>query len=272
MDNKLILFIYRKSELLKFNKTKLIDFIKFNSNQKNKYNNLQIGGNNKLKIEYNNKIYIYDETMHNDYYVLFSKNEDECVSVIIDKNNNIAEIHGIGNYNSCIDDINTNVRSILLQITIKMIRKYKDKYKINKIILTDNSIKQCQNLQSNKSIKLSMMLTLLTGHTWYGKYGFRPLEKDLLQKYENNINIMNNIKLKDINFIKYLEKTSLTKDMIEESKIYIYNHSSMLLKDYLSKFIKQFDKTCLLFYNFYEDLYIDIKLYNFHRNVFALDV
>jgi hypothetical protein len=263
MNNKLKLFIFKNSELIKQNKTKLINFI---PNQQ--YNYKQIGGNNQLKIDYNNKIYIYEQTMDENYYVLFSKNNDECVSVIIDKKNNIADIHGIGNYNSCLDNINTNVGSILLQITIKMIKKYKDKYKIKQIILTDNSIKQCHN----KQIKLAIMITLLTGHTWYGKSGFRPFDKSLIQRYENNINIMNNIKLKDINLIKYLKKTSLPKDIIEESKIYIKNHLSMLLKDYLTKFIKQYDNTCLFFYDFYEDLFMDIKLYNFHRNVFVLDI
>ena len=33
--------------------------------------------------------------------------------------NKIAEIHGIGNYKSCLDDINTNVGSTLLKITLK---------------------------------------------------------------------------------------------------------------------------------------------------------
>ena len=35
---------------------------------------------------------------------------------------------------------------------------------INKITLTDNSIKKCKN----KDINLSIMLTLLNGDTWYG--------------------------------------------------------------------------------------------------------
>ena len=41
----------------------------------------------------------------------------------------------IGNYESCLKDTNTNAGSHLLKLTIKMLQKYKDKYKIKKIIL-----------------------------------------------------------------------------------------------------------------------------------------
>jgi len=43
-----------------------------------------------------------------------------------------------------------------------MLQKYKDKFNIDKIILTDNSIKKC----GNKNIILSSMLILLTGNSW----------------------------------------------------------------------------------------------------------
>jgi len=68
----------------------------------------------------------------------------------------------IGNYESCLVDTNVNVGSTLLKITIKMLKKYKDRFNIDKIILTDNSIKKC----GNKNIILSTMLILLTGNNW----------------------------------------------------------------------------------------------------------
>ena len=36
--------------------------------------------------------------MDENYYVLYSKDEIECNTVLIDIENKIAEIHGIGNY------------------------------------------------------------------------------------------------------------------------------------------------------------------------------
>jgi hypothetical protein len=46
-----------------------------------------------------------------------------------------------------------------------MLKKYNDKLKIKHITLTDNSTKFCDSIKDG--IKLSLMLTLLTGHTWF---------------------------------------------------------------------------------------------------------
>jgi hypothetical protein len=257
MDIKLKLFIYRKSELIRQNKTQTRHFL-----------TEQIGGGKKLKVTYNKYEYVFEEAFDKNYYVLYSKDEFECVAVIIDKNNKIAEIHGIGSYTSCLDDININVGSTILQITLKMLKKYKDKLNINKILLTDNSLKKCNNI----NIKLSLMLILLTGDTWYGKYGFKPLEDRLMQYYENNKQIINTITIKDIDLIKYLNMTSMNKETINKTKIFLEKHSSMLLKDYLSKFIKEYDKTCIYFNDFYEALFKDLQLYNFHKNIFLMDI
>jgi hypothetical protein len=163
----------------------------------NKTHNIQIGsGDRKLKVEYENNIYVFEEsTIDDNHFVLYSfikffdeknfiktninrspgslysVNEDECVIVIISKDG-IAEIHGIGNYKNCVRFTNQNIGSHLLKITIKMLKKYKNKFGIKMITLTDNSIKKCNKTQ----IKLSTMLILTNGNTWYGKYGFRPIE------------------------------------------------------------------------------------------------
>jgi hypothetical protein len=206
--------------------------------------------------------------MDKNYYVLYSKDEYECVAIIIDIENKIAEIHGIGNYTSCLDEVNTNIGSTLLKITLKMIKKYQDKFNINKILLTDNSLKKC----NNKNIKLSIMLTLLTGTTWYGKYGFIPNDKILIKYFENNKKIMNTVTLKDIDLVKYLKMSKLNEIFISQTKQFIKKHSSILLKDYLTKFLKDYDNTCEYFYDFYFDLFNDLGLYDFHRQTFELTI
>jgi hypothetical protein len=229
----------------------------------------QTGGVDKtFKIKYYNNEYEFQQVHDDIYYVLYSIDEFECVSVVIDKEKSSAEIHGIGNYKSCLKESNVNVGSTLLKITLKMLKKFKDKLDINKILLTDNSLKKC----NNKNIKLSTMLTLLTGDTWYGKYGFRPIKEHLVKKYENNKKIMNTIILKDIDLIKYLKMTKLNKKVIEKSKIFIDKHQLFLVKDYLVKFIKEYDKTCKYFYDFYLTLFIDLGLYDLHRETFSLSV
>jgi hypothetical protein len=268
MDNKLRLSIWKNSFIIREKNIQLRDFM---TNQTG-------GVDRKLKIKYNDNKYIFDELLDENHYILYSIEELSCVTVIIYKKDNVAEIHGIANYKSCLKEINTNVGSTLLKITIKMLQKYKEKFDIKKILLTDNSVKKC----NDKNIKLAVMLTLLTGDTWYGKYGFRPYDDTLTKYYENNKKIMNTITLKDIDLLKYLKMTTLDEKVIEKSKIYIEKHQTTLLKDYLTKFIKEYDKTCEYFYqplcgdnvqrtcDFYFTLFIDLGLYDFNRQIFEL--
>lgn len=119
--------IYKNSQLVRDNRTQIKKFF-------------YIGGED-LTIIYKNYEYTYTQLNVDDYYILYSYDEFECVSVIIDKKNKVGEIHGIGNFKSCLIDSNTKVGSTLLKITIKMLKKYKDLLGINKIVLTDNSVK-----------------------------------------------------------------------------------------------------------------------------------
>ena len=254
MDNKLRLFIWKNSFILKQRNLRNtpITIRTFFTNY--------TGGGKKLKVTYEDNEYIFEEAMDKNYYILWSKDEFECSTVVIDTETKTAEIHNISNYKSCL--VTTNIGSTLLRITLKMIEKYKDKFDVKKIIITDNSIKKC----GKKDIQFAPMMILLTGDTWYGKYGFRPIQKELLEMYEKNKEIMNTIKLKDINLMEYLKKTKMSNELLELSHKFINKHQTMLLKDYLTKFIKDFNKTCKYFYDFYFTLFNDIGLYNFYRN------
>ena len=64
--------------------------------------------------------------------------------------------------------------------------------------------------------------------------------------------------------------SNLDESIIESSKKFIKEHFSLLVKDYLSKFLKEYDKTCNYFYEFYFRLFNDLGLYDFHRRTFQL--
>jgi hypothetical protein len=213
--------------------------------------------------------------------------DTDCVIIIISVANKIAEIHGISNEILCLvdtnvsndtkvlaniqkrlpsffmsTDTNTNIGSHLLKITLKIIKKYANKLGINKIILKDNSLKQC----GNNKIKLANMLILLTGHTWYGKYGFRPadnttntIDKFLNKKYDANIKIINNMTITHANLLKYIKMTKKA-SLIIQTKNILKQNPNMLLKDFLNKFLEKYDKTCKYFYMFYEQLFYDLNL------------
>jgi hypothetical protein len=265
MNNKIKNILIRNSDTFKKNK---INFIKLLSN-------CQTGGGKDLTVSFNDSQYTFKKSEDIDgHYLLFSKDGDECVYVIISKEDKTAEIHGIGSYSSCLQETNQSVGSTLLKLTLKLLKKYQDKWQIKMVILTDNSIKKCHKTD----IKLSIMMTLLTGDTWYGRYGFRPIKItgdtysfDELEgkKYEKNKKIINTIKISDINLIKYIRKTN-NSHIINATEQIIKSSPNMLLKDFLSNFLKSFDKTCGHFSMFYEELYNKIRVYEPHREFYGL--
>jgi len=265
MDNIIKNILIRNSDILKKNK---INFFKL-------FNNYQTGGGKNLTVSYNDKKYIFKKSEDVDgHYVLFSKDKDECAYVIISEEDKIAEIHGLGSYSSCLQETNQNIGSTLLKITLKLLKKYQDKFQIKMIILTDNSIKKCNKVD----IKLPIMMTLLTGDTWYSKYGFRPIKiiKNAYgfdefegKKYEQNKKIMSNIKISDIKLIKYIKMTN-NPHIIKATKQIIKTSPDMLLKDFLSNFLKNYDKTCEYFSMFYEELYNKIRVYEPHRKFYGI--
>ena len=62
------------------------------------------------------------------------------------------------------------------------------------------------------------------------------------------------------------------KEVINYVEIIYDKNENMLLKDFLQKFLKEFDNTCYYFYKFYEALYYDIGLENFYKLFFGLDI
>jgi hypothetical protein len=263
MNNKIKLSIWKNSLLIRNNKIKLCNFM-----------TKQIGGGKKLKIKYNNYEYVYEAAMDDNYFVLYSQNDYECVAVMIDTENKIAEIHNIDNNSNCLAKTNMNVGSLLLKLTIKMLQKYKNKLNIQLIVLTDNSLKKCKN----NNIIFSKMMILLTGNTWYGKYGFKPfkndtnkLDKILNDDYDKNIDIINTITISKANIIKYIKLTNKQSIIISVEKL-VESNPNYLLKDFIKFFITDFDKTCKYFGMFYEQLFKDIGLTDFHHKYFGLKI
>lgn len=259
--------ILRNSDILRKNKVQINYFLK--SNQ------LVGGGDKVISIEYKNKTYRFEEAeIYNNYFILWSQEENplECVSIIISKEDRNAEIHGISNYEKCIADTNTNVGSFLLKLTIKMLKRIKNKFNIDTITLTDNSLKSC----GKNNIILSKMLILLTGNTWYGKYGFRPFNPTTLKlnkiqndKYEDNIKIMNKMTIKKAKLLKYIKMTN-DKNLIKIVERILELEPNMLLSAFLSNFLKNYDDNCKYFSMFYEKIYNDIGLYDLYKQFFGL--
>jgi hypothetical protein len=126
------------------------------------FSNLIGGGSNKLKVIYKDQPQSGDSVLqthhtynfikseiNSDRFILYSQdNKFECISIFISTTENVAKIHGITNFTSCLIDTNENVGSTLLKITLKMLKKYKEKLNINKISVKDNSQKNALTILS----------------------------------------------------------------------------------------------------------------------------
>jgi hypothetical protein len=217
------------------------------------YNKIyQNGGSNEMKINYNNEIFTFYEFEEN-YWALRDINDNDCVTIGIDPIEKEAFINNINaDTVKCGNTILTNQGSHLFKITLNFLIDNKDKFGINKIKLTDNAVKNCPN---SKRINLGFFLTLLTGETWYGKYGFRPIDSDYKKHYRYNREIMNTVTINDINMNEIIEMLLNKKEIKEKQYTYyikIYNKykkQNILVKDFLTKIFKKdiYDKMCNIF-------------------------
>jgi len=112
----------------------------------------------------------------------------------------------------------------------------------------------------------------------YGKYGFRPVKNlgdnyiidEISNKlYEKNKKIINKMTITDIDLIKYIKLTKNEK-LIKACEKIINSNQTMLLKDFLGNFIRNFDNNCLDFSQFYEQLFYKIMKYDPYRKLFGL--
>jgi len=155
---------------------------------------IQKGGNpDKIyNIEYDKKIELIFKqiTKSPDEIEIYLSNEfddNNCITIQINKKLKVASIHGISKEkNSCFnhaDFILKNSGSFYLEMSLKLLKKYKDKFNINKITLIDNAQIYCEN---NGKFKLSQLLLLTKGYTWYEKFGFKIKDKIKRNQVENS--------------------------------------------------------------------------------------
>lgn len=205
--------------------------------------------------------------------IVLSKSEQECVTVIIYKDSNDAILHNISYYPDCAQPDKRASEglkqpgggSILLRFIYKYLVAMKDKYKINKIVLKDNSYLYCKNCTYN--ISLARLKTLTEGRTWYSKYGFKPYNPktqqpdiELLKRYNQNKKIISKLKTSELNILniaKYVNKTEeATYDLTELDKLI---KEYQLLGAFMKKLSMNFQKYCCLIYYILKDVY-EIKV------------
>ena len=256
-------------------------------------NTNQKGGTKKIEYKFDNRTFILyeDKSDNGEYDISMHRNDDindasYCLHITPDPIENIAVLQSISYYKDCVKSglEHPGGGSILLKLCIKYLKENKNKYKIKRLILYDNSFYKCY--KNKETIWLSLMHTLLFGHTWYGKYGFRPynsntksLDIELNNNYENNFKIVTTTKMKDIDFSNYYYK--INKDILpekeaiekkEEKKKYYKKYENLTIDKFFRKMLINFQDGCAFFSLFYRSFYTDMKLYNFKSMTFFLDL
>ena len=222
------------------------------------------GGGKDLTIEYNNESFIFTK-LDDEYttiisYILQAKNKEaECVVISIDKELKIASIDNISTDDlQCTNQQITYVGTFLVELTIKLLKKYKDKFNITKILLSDHSSLYCNQIR--KSISLADLYTLKYGITFYGKFGFVPFDtesnKKLNKKFNKNKEIIKNLKVKDSKLLYYLEK-------FQDKKKYNINKIINYVKENENNLLSEIIIVLTNFSMIYEILnYIMPKIFN----------
>jgi len=173
----------------------------------NKNDFIQEGGvSDKIfKIEYDKKIELEFKKINKnseEIEIYISNNIDDrsCLTIQINKKLQIASIHAISKENNCFfngDFLLKNPGSFYLEMSLKFLKKYKDKFNIKKITLIDNAQIYCEG---NGKFNLSQFLLLTKGYTWYEKYGFKIIDKIRRNIVEESKKVIKNLKIFDIEF------------------------------------------------------------------------
>ena len=248
--------------------------------------NIQIGGNKHKIIQfidiggvYTFNVYIDDSDVKYIKISVLSSDENDCITIIIIKEEHLAILHNMSYYDNCAREGlgRPGGGNKLLRFALNLILSHKEKYNIKKILLKDNSFLYCKGFEH--TIKLAQLRMFTHGSPWYASYGFKPYDvetkkesKNLIKILENSKETINVLKTNTIDILSLIENEKL-KINIDEITILIKKYP--LMKNLLKALSNNFDKYCRLIYYILDSIYKRIpmeKLGNFHEKTFILSI
>ncbi len=250
-----------------------------------KYNNNQHGGTivhktyNFMENSFNMKI--DDDDLNNIIITIVSKDEIDCITVFIRKDENIAIIHNVSYYENCAREglKKPGGGDILFRMILTYLIKNKEKYKIKRIILTDHSFLACSE-ENNIRVKLSQLRMITHGKTWYMKYGFKPYDSfkmkpdtGALRLIEHNNKVLSKLKTKSVKVMKKASKFS----NLKLKEIENLENEHLLFKDFIIALSKEFNKYCPLIESLLDKVYAPLEdgrilLHDFYNKHYYLDI
>lgn len=123
----------------------------------------------------------------------------------------------------------------------------------------------------------------MNGNTWYGKYGFRPYDKNdqkpdkkRTKKYIRNQKIIEGVKVKDIPLVKYMNNAIAKHNIKNIDMNTLGPKIESLGNETLSSLIKvlmaEYDSFCCIFAHIINKIYKKLGMYQFYGKSFYIDV
>jgi hypothetical protein len=129
----------------------------------NFYNYKSLEQKGGFSIEYHNEKIKFDKVVDDNLTTLFLSTIDgnsNCILILIYKDDNNAILQGISNDECFTTPLFNNVKH-LMTIAIKFLKKYKNKFNIKYVELTDNSYISCDKKTRISLADLSLLQFLL---------------------------------------------------------------------------------------------------------------
>ena len=157
-----------------------------------------------------------------------------------------------------------------LNFILYYLRKHKRKYNIKKIIITDKTSIICKT----ESIKLADMYMVTRGDTWYGKFGFVPLNNEYLHSYNECKELMAKLKSKAVGeatmkqiIINAIQSKFGDSKYLEDRLHYAGLFTKGKFIDTMKKIV---DKDCLFYYYIQNELRKYLRIIPYYSLDFVL--
>lgn len=232
------------------------------------YESAQTGSGQTIKEKYKfidtGGLYIYNINKNIiDKYVeisIVSKEETQCVIIIIDTKTGIAGLTTMSDTGKCVNEgLNKSVGNSgtkILKVAMNIILDNKRKYNIKYVNLIDKSYISCDNCKN--PVKLAQLRTVIKGESWFSSYGFKPLVNsrkptdceldDISELMKNNREIFTILKTKDVDIAKLvaigIKKQKIYQIDIKEVADLIKEYP--LMRNFIIALTKDFNKNCCL--------------------------
>ena len=237
-----------------------------------------------IEYKFDNIIFIlYESKSDNNGYVLSirKKHDDKnYLHIITSPIDNVAIINSISYYKKESIIIGLEYQKsniILLKMCIHYMKENKDKYKIKRLLLTDNSFYRCH--KNDEIIILPLLNTLLYGNTIYGEYGFRPYMSDNKSLdpvyndfYNRNYRIATTTKIKDTGFSEICKDILLQKRTLKIIEKYCKKYENLTINKFFQTLIMNVKCAYPIISSVYISFCVNVKIYDFSRHDFFLDL